>query len=254
MSELGRNSGMAKVAPPDTYQGYRVVTAAEMQEIDRRAVEKYGIPVKKLMENAGKGVAREIARFCEERLKTPVANLGFTVCCGRGNNGGDGLVAARILRGMGARTGTFIAAPREGRLFSPEIKENLRLALASGVAVVEVGDGEDAWALLEASLKSSDLAVDALLGTGSGGKPAGIIRKMIQAMMKSGKPIIAVDIPTGMQPDTGYHSGVFICAALTLTLGFPKRGLLAPHAQRYVGELRVLDIGFPPEWAKGENR
>ena len=111
------------------------------------------------------------------------------------------------------------------------------------VAIYETG------AALAAALAGADLALDALLGTGSTGKPAGAIKDMIQALTRSKKPVFAVDIPSGVDPDTGYHSGAFVTAAVTLTLGFPKKGLLAAHAKRNVGELRVLDIGYPEELA-----
>jgi NAD(P)H-hydrate epimerase len=92
--------------------------------------------------------------------------------------------------------------------------------------------------------------LDGLLGTGSSGKPAGTVHRVIQAMTKSKKPVLAIDLPSGIHPDTGYHSGVFVTAAVTLALGLAKRGLVAPHARKYVGELKVLDIGFPRECLK----
>ena len=89
--------------------------------------------------------------------------------------------------------------------------------------------------------------MDALLGTGSSGKPAGAIHHMIAELNKAKKPVVAVDVPTGLHPDTGYHSGAYVTADLTLTLGLPKRGLLAAHAKPCVGTLKVLDIGYPAE-------
>ncbi|OGR93786.1 MAG: hypothetical protein A2V88_05180 [Elusimicrobia bacterium RBG_16_66_12] len=89
--------------------------------------------------------------------------------------------------------------------------------------------------------------LDALLGTGSSGKPAGAIHHMISEINKAKKPVVAVDIPTGLHPDTGYHSGAYVAADLTLTLGLPKKGLLAPHAKPCVGTLKVLDIGYPSQ-------
>ena len=95
--------------------------------------------------------------------------------------------------------------------------------------------------------RAIDVILDGLLGTGASGKPTGVLHKVIQAVTRSKKPVIAIDLPSGIQPDTGYHSGVYVTAALTLTLGLPKRGLITPHARKYVGELKVLDIGFPKE-------
>lgn len=96
--------------------------------------------------------------------------------------------------------------------------------------------------------------MDALLGTGSSGKPAGAVHKMIQAITRSGKPVVAVDVPSGLDPSSGHHSGAVVAAAVTCALGLPKRGLLAAPAKRYVGELKVLDIGFPPELLRGAGR
>jgi NAD(P)H-hydrate epimerase len=122
----------------------------------------------------------------------------------------------------------------------------LEKAKAAGVKAVSAGPE----AGLAQALACAHVVLDALLGTGSSGKPAGAIHHMIQEINRSKKPVLAVDIPSGVHPDTGYHSGVFITAAQTLTLGLPKRGLMAPHAKRNVGELKVLDIGYPPALLK----
>lgn len=228
---------------PVEYEGCPVVTAEEMQAVDRRAIEVCGIPALDLMENAGRGVTRETAAFMERRLGLKVADTLITVCCGRGNNGGDGLVAARLLKEMGGEVMAYIAPPKREGGYTQEVQTNLTRAAEAGVSVHQASEE---LVELDVRLRSSALLIDALLGTGSSGKPAGLIHKMIQRMTKSAKPVVAVDLPSGLNPDTGYHSGVVVQAALTCTLGLPKRGLLAAPAQRYVGELKVLDIGFPP--------
>ncbi|MBI5244001.1 MAG: NAD(P)H-hydrate epimerase [Elusimicrobia bacterium] len=233
-----------KIPIPEEYQGLPVVTAAEMQSIDRRAIEGFGISALDLMENAGRGVARETAAYVEGRLSKKVAETLITVCCGRGNNGGDGLVAARFLKEMGGEVMVFIAPPKREGSYSQEVQTNLTAAASAGVSVHQASEE---LVELDVRLRSSALLIDALLGTGASGKPAGLARKIIQRMMKAAKPIVAIDIPSGLNPDTGYHSGVVVPAVLTCTLGLPKRGLLAQAAQRYVGELKVIDIGFPPE-------
>ena len=234
---------MSKAGIPDLYQGYRVVTAVEMAELDRRATDQFGVPALLLMENAGKAVAAETVRFLKERGGDPSKAL-VTVCCGRGNNGGDGLVAGRHLKRMGAEVVAYLAPPRRDGTYGTEVADNLKRAVSAGVSVQEMGSESVG---LDVRLRSSDVVIDALLGTGFSGKPSGVVHEMIQRMMKSGKPIIAIDLPSGINPDTGYHSGVFVNAALTLTLGLPKRGLLASHAQKHVGELKVVDIGFPKQ-------
>ncbi|MBI4385930.1 MAG: NAD(P)H-hydrate epimerase [Elusimicrobia bacterium] len=233
---------MGKTLLPQSYLGLRVVSACEMSEIDRRAISELGIPALHLMENAGRAVAQEAARFIEDKLHRKVGEAMATACCGRGNNGGDGLAAARHLKEMGAQVVAYVAPPGRDKGYGAEVVENLRRATAAGVLVQELG--EEAVDL-DVRLRSSDIAIDALLGTGSSGKPSGAAKIMIQRMMRAGKPIVAIDIPSGLHPDTGHHSGVFVTAAVTVALGLPKRGLLAPHAQKNVGELKVADIGFP---------
>jgi NAD(P)H-hydrate epimerase len=233
-----------KVPIPDEYQGLPVVTAAEMQAVDQRAIEDCGIPALDLMENAGRGVAQETAAFMGKRLSMKVSDTLITVCCGRGNNGGDGLVAARCLKEMGGEVMAYIAPPKREGFYSKEVQTCLTRAAEAGVSVHQASEE---LVELDIRLRSSALLIDGLLGTGSSGKPAGLIHKIIQRMMKSAKPVVAIDVPSGLNPDTGYHSGVVVAAVLTCTLGLPKRGLLAAPAQRYVGELKVLDIGFPAE-------
>ena len=232
-----------KTPIPDVWEGYRVVTPARMAEIDSKAIEKYGISAFELMEKAGTAVAAETARF--------VAGLGeslegtmVTVCCGRGNNGGDGLVAARKLKQRGAEVMVFIMPPKRQTSYGREVSENLNKANAAGVSVHEVSEE---LVELDVRLRSSVVILDALLGTGASGKPAGFVHRMIQRMMKAGRPVLSIDIPSGLNGETGHHSGVIVTAAETFALGLPKRGLLAEPAKRYVGTLRVLDIGFPSE-------
>lgn len=235
---------MSPKAPiPDQFAGRRVVTAAQMIEADRRATDEFRMPVLELMERAGREVAERSLAWLAGKTGKAAGALSITVCCGRGNNGGDGLVAARYLRKQGVAVAAFLMPPKDGG-YPAEVQENLRRAVEGGVGVLELSDDP---AELDRSLAGADAAIDALLGTGSSGKPAGLIRVAIQRMMRSGKPLIAVDIPSGIHPDTGHHSGVFVAAALTLALALPKRGLLAAHAQKNVGELQVVDLGYPPQ-------
>lgn len=234
---------MPKAPIPDQFAGRRVVTAAQMIEADRRATVEFRIPVLELMERAGREVAGRSSAWLAAKTGKAAEALSLTICCGRGNNGGDGLVAARHLRKAGAAVTAFLMPPKDGG-YPAEVQENLRLALESGVSVLQLSEDTTE---LDKSLGAADAAIDALLGTGSSGKPAGLIRLAIQRMMRSGRPLIAVDIPSGIHPDTGHHSGVFVAAALTLTLALPKRGLLAAHARKNVGELQVVDLGYPPQ-------
>ncbi len=236
---------MSKAPIPDLFEGLPVVTSARMRELDELATRRFGVPALTLMENAGEAVAAAAVEFLKGQGK-PVSQAKIVVCCGRGANGGDGLVAARHLKLDGADVSVFICPPRKegpagGGEYPELVRVNLKKAEEAGVAVKPAGPESG----VEAALAPADVALDALLGTGSSGKPAGAIHHMIQALTRSKKPILAVDIPSGIHPDTGYHSGVFVTAAETLALGLPKRGLVTPHAARSVGKLKVLSIGYP---------
>lgn len=241
---------MPKEPIPEMYQGLPVLSAAVMKELDRAATQKYGIAVLDLMENAGRAVAKEAQKYLEDTLGKKITQARVVVCCGRGANGGDGLVAARFLKAAGAAVSVFICPPRregyaQGEYPQP-VRANIERARAAGLEIVPAGEESG----LRESLQACDAALDALLGTGASGKPAGAIHHMIQEMTKSKKPVLALDIPSGIDPNTGYHTGVYVTAAATYTLGFAKRGLLAAHAKKYVGELKVLDIGYPKELRK----
>ncbi|MDX6770659.1 MAG: NAD(P)H-hydrate epimerase [Elusimicrobiota bacterium] len=239
---------MPKEPVPAVWEGWPVVTAAAMRQLDFDATARFGVPAAELMERAGAAVATGTAEFLREAGVDP-AKSRVVVCCGRGANGGDGLVAARHLRGAGARVTAFICPPKKDAGYPELTAAALAAAREAGVEVREAGPE----AGLDAALASCDAALDALLGTGSAGKPAGAIHHMIQELNRSGKPVLAVDIPSGVHPDTGYHSGVFVNAAVTFTLGLPKKGLLAAHAKKHVGLLKVLDIGYPPELLKARS-
>lgn len=237
---------MVKAPTPEIFAGLPVVTAERMRRLDGLATSKYGIAAAVLMENAGRAVAQETLLWLKSRA-IPPAQARLVVCCGRGANGGDGLAAARFLKEAGAGVVVYLCPPRkeggrEGEY--PElVKANLEKARAAGVPIHQAGEQSG----LREALEKSHAALDALLGTGSSGKPAGAIHHMIRELTLSKKPVLAVDLPSGLHPDTGHHSGVYVTAAATFTLGLAKRGLLVAHAKKYVGELKVLDIGYPRE-------
>lgn len=233
---------MSKIPQVKEFDGLPVVTAEKMKYLDKKASQEHGIPPHGLMENAGRAVAEETVRFAAEELGKPAAGLKAVVCCGKGNNGGDGLVAARFLKQAGVNVKVFILPPKESG-YGELVVKNLEAAKAAGVPVtLTAKEGMDA---LEVEFAAADLLLDALLGVSAVGKPTGPVHKVIQLMNKSGRPIIAVDIPSGLSPDTGHHSGVYIMARLTLTLGFAKTGLMAAHAQKNTGRIKVLPIGYP---------
>ena len=234
----------SKVPKMKKYGGLPVITAEKMKYLDKKASLEYGVPEDRLMENAGCAVAEETLRIAEKELGKKPGGFKITVCSGKGNNGGDGLVAARHLKTAGAEVRVFLLESGKNG-YGELVARNLQRARDAGVKVDLVRDGELKGVAPE--LKKADLLLDALLGISAVGEPAGLVRSVIQLMNKSARPVIAVDIPSGLGPDTGRATGVFIKAAHTLTLGFAKTGLLAPGARKCTGKVKVLDIGYPAE-------
>lgn len=209
------------------------VTSAEMARADRVAIEELGIPIAALMENAG----RQVATVARLLLGGAVAGRRIVAICGRGNNGGDGLVAVRHLFGWGADARAVVCAdPQSLRALPAAELDALR---AIGVRVARFGlDGAD-------EIGGADLLIDALLGYGATGAPRDDIAECIRLADRSRVPILAVDLPSGIDADTGAPLGVAVRARCTVTLAFPKHGLLAPAAAPLVGELVLADIGIP---------
>ncbi len=233
----------------------KIVTAEQMRELDRKAVEEYGVPRLTLMENAGLAVAEAAYRRTEACLERPIA-----VVCGRGNNGGDGFVAARHLRMMGRRPVVFLAASKEA--VTGEARENLVRLGEVGLDATEINDAT----AVAAACRETGLIIDALLGTGLTGEVRGLAGDLIEAMNECGRQVLAVDIPSGLHSDTGKPLGRAVQAVETVTMGLPKIGLYLYPGMDYTGPVTVADIGFPddlvqqspsaaeliePEWAGG---
>ncbi len=232
---------MAKEILSDNIDGLPVVTAAEMRLLDQLAQERFGLSSETLMENAGRAVAAEVERFLGQSSQKPTKDLAVIVACGRGSNGGDGLVVARILADKKIPTTVFLCPAKKDEPYPALVAANLERAQSVHARIIVF----EKMGIMEELLKKADVVVDALLGTGSSGKPTGAVHSMIQEIVRAKKPVLSVDIPSGTHPDTGYHSGSFIVAKETYALGLPKRGLLFPHSQKNVGLLKVLDIGYP---------
>ncbi|RDV83254.1 NAD(P)H-hydrate dehydratase [Ammonifex thiophilus] len=215
----------------------RLVTAAEMREIDRRAMEEYGIPSIVLMENAGRWVAQVVA----SRLGR-VAGKRVVVLCGRGNNGGDGLVAARHLWQQGAQVKVFLAAEPESLRGDALTNATIWRRLGQDFYPLLSPTGPQAFKL---AIARADAVIDALYGTGFRGELPPEIRPVVEALNASGRFVVAVDIPSGLEADTGQVRGVAVVAHVTVTFGLPKLGLVLEPGVRYVGELLVADISLP---------
>lgn len=211
----------------------KILTAAETREIDRLTTERYGVPSLTLMENAG----RSVADFIRARFPSFARRKVF-VLCGKGNNGGDGFVVARHLREMGARPQVHLFA--DARELKGDAATNFERWKKAGGAVVD-GCDPAAW--------QSSILVDALLGTGVRGPVEGNFRRAIEALnaRRPEIPVVAVDIPSGLNADTGEVAGVTVRADFTVTFTAPKLGFFCGAAAEYQGQLVVREIGSPPE-------
>ncbi len=212
-----------------------VVTAQEMRELDRLTIEKYGTPSLTLMERAGAAIAQAIL----ERFARP-AKKGVLIVAGKGNNGGDGFVVARLLRKK--RIPCAVALLARKNELSPDAAHNLHAFLKLKGKVVEVPAKR--LELLSGEVSRHGLIVDAILGTGMKNDASGLYAEAITLMNASGLPVVAVDMPSGLHTDTGVPLGVAVQAEMTVSLGYPKLGQVIYPGLDYVGDLAVADIGI----------
>jgi NAD(P)H-hydrate epimerase len=215
----------------------RVVTAAQMREIDRRATEEYGISGLVLMENAGLRVfdcVRQVLGRLEGKL--------VVILAGKGNNGGDGLVTARHLVQHGVQVKVILDGDPAAMIGEAGINLEIWRRLGQRVYLLQE---RNAIQVLQIALMQADLVVDGLYGTGFRGEIRGRAQKVIEAVNQSGKPVVAVDIPSGVEADTGAVRGAAIQADHTVCFGLPKLGLVLEPGSSRVGELHVVDISLP---------
>lgn len=215
---------------------HRLYRTAQVRELDRIAIEEYGIPSDELMRRAG------AAAFAELQQRWAGARR-LAVFCGRGNNGGDGYVVARLAREAGLDARVFVPAgiaPAQG-------------AAARAAELWSNGGGSiDAWRG-DVDLRDFDVIVDALLGTGLDRPPEGAWREVIEAIVASGRPVLAIDVPSGLDADRGSAPGVVVRADLTVTFIALKTGLFTGSGRELAGELRFSDLGLSEEiLARGE--
>ncbi|MBM3286550.1 MAG: NAD(P)H-hydrate dehydratase [Candidatus Eisenbacteria bacterium] len=214
-----------------------LLCAAEMRECDRRTIETHGVPGPTLMERAGEGIYREIRRRFDRLNRRRI-----WIVCGRGNNGGDGLVLARLLHDAGYNPRVFVLGPPEKA--GADARLQIDPLIARGIPLEPIGgDPPPGFG----DLTSEDLLIDAILGTGFRGRLEPELARLIREMNRSRATIVAVDIPSGLSADTGAIEGEAIHARLTVTMGFPKRSFVFWPARGQVGEWVAVDIGIPSE-------
>jgi len=215
----------------------KVLDTAAMRACDRTAIDDYGIAGELLMENAGLQVVEALTRHFDDHPPLSVA-----VLCGRGNNGGDGLVVARHLYNLGCEAVVYLFAAatalRDGAA------TNHRIAVTVGVPVVEVHD-EEAWGPLAEDLSEFDCIVDALLGTGLESAPQGAIAAAIESVNALDVPVVSVDLPSGLSADSAAIQGAVVESTLTVALAAPKVCHVLAPASETCGEVVVVDISIP---------
>ncbi len=216
-----------------------LVTAEQMREMDRITIEELGIPGGVLMEVAGRGAAELVAELSPSPVGWRVA-----VVCGAGNNGGDGYVVARHLAHWGAEVTLVLLAP-EDRI-QGDARVNYDIVRRMDLPVQWITE-EPLPADLPERFGYFDCLVDAMLGTGLSSEVRGRYRPVIEAMNASGVLTVAVDIPSGLSADTGQPLGVCVRADATATFGCAKVGLETHPGVEHCGQVRVVDIGIPPE-------
>lgn len=216
-----------------------LVTAQEMRELDRLTIEQYGTPGHVLMERAGAGVTEALLDAFPHIRKTSVL-----VFAGKGNNGGDGLVVARLLKKKGISCEVFLAGRKDQ--VKGDALRNLSAFLRLRGRVTEIIDAS-ALALVQEKIARCGLIVDALLGTGLNAPVQGLMAALIDLITASGVPVVAVDIPSGLDADRGQPLGTAVQAELTVTFGYPKLGHIVHPGATHVGRLIVVDIGIVPE-------
>ncbi|MHC4970699.1 MAG: NAD(P)H-hydrate epimerase [Planctomycetota bacterium] len=205
------------------------LTREQAREMDRIAMEELHIPGIVLMENAARGIA-QVALQRLERLPGPVA-----VVCGPGNNGGDGLAAARHLACAGQDVRIHLAVPPEAYREGSDPAVHLAVARAMGLALRD-----------DLELEGAALILDGIFGTGLQREVRGPLRSAIEAINSAGSAVLAIDLPSGLDADTGAVLGAAVRADVTATMGAGKVGFALGEGPALVGEVEVIDLGIPP--------
>jgi len=214
-----------------------LVTADEMREMDRQTIETFGLPGQVLMENAGRSATDILLEKFHEPCRKKVG-----IVAGKGNNGGDGFVIARYLAQKGIRPTVYLLSQKEK--VKGDAALNLKLLYPMGLEIVELPD-QTAFASHQSKMRHVALWVDAIIGTGLTSIVRGHYKTIIDFLNASGKPIFSVDIPSGLDSDTGQVCGTCTRSAVTATFAFAKLGhILFPGAD-YTGDLEIVDIGIP---------
>lgn len=222
-------------APAIDPHSVATVTRDQMREVDRLMVEEYGITLLQMMENAGRALAEQ-ARFM---LGGAIGGQRVVVLAGSGGNGGGGLAAARRLYNWGADVSVLLSNEAVEMAEAPQ--HQLRAVVKTGAAASVWSSRTDAMG----AVRDADLVIDALVGYGLRGALREPAASMVRAANGASAPVLALDVPSGMDIDSGEAREPTVRAASTVTLALPKRGLIEPGARPFVGALYVADISVP---------
>jgi NAD(P)H-hydrate epimerase len=212
-----------------------LLTREQSRDLDRRAMDEFAVPGIVLMENAGRGMA--------ELLRSLGIAGPVVVCCGKGNNGGDGFVIARHLDNAGVRLRVLLFADPAG--LTGDAAVNHAILARAGVPITVMAGSTLDEGQLRAELTTADWIVDALFGSGLQGPVRPPFDRVIAAINASRAGVFAVDIPSGLDSDTGQPMGATVRAHHTATVAALKRGFVEPAAREWLGKVHVIDMGAP---------
>ena len=218
----------------------RTLSRDQVREVDRRAIQDYGIPGIVLMENA----SRAVADFARRRLSSLV-NPRVVVVTGTGNNAGDGFAVARLLHNAQLPVVVFLAG--DPARITGDARTNLEIIQRMQLDIRTLSQDQQALDGLRTELAKADLVIDAIFGTGLSGQVHGFYAQVIETLNAADSPILAVDIPSGLDCDTGLPLGLAVRAVATVTFVARKKGFVAPGADAYTGQVHIADIGAPRE-------
>ena len=242
MDQPTRSDPQHSLARPSS--AFQTVSVAEMERLDALAINAYGIPRLLLMEHAGVALARGTATLGLREGALRGAPRPIVICCGTGYNGGDGMAAARHLQAWGYAPQVALVGRRDQLRSEPSIYAKILCRL--GIPLLELED-DHAMRQFDGWIEACGLVVDALLGIGVRGAVRQPYRDLIDRLNRSGRLIVAADLPSGLDGDTGLPQGVAVKAALTVTFGAAKRGCVMGDGPSYTGELVVDPITIPPK-------
>ena len=218
------------------------LTRQQSRKVDQIAIHQYGIPSMVLMENAGRGVVDVLLQLDPNLTENPDDN-SIAILCGKGNNAGDGFVIARHLAIRGACPQVFLFAPPAD--FQGDAQQNYQILTHCDVPIVDLSNETDLENALNKEAAGATWLIDALLGTGAQGEPRPPLPTVIQWANAHPAQRLAIDLPSGLNCDTGQPTSNCIKANHTCTFATSKIGFTKPEAQQHLGQLHVVSIGVP---------